>query len=90
MTTKQKKSLQEEIRQLLVGYGFQPNPRSPRVLQKVDANSREIRYKFEPNVLRKEVALEERYYGQKQWVRLSSGYWKDLKIENEKIVGMKR
>jgi hypothetical protein len=90
MTTKSKKELQEQIRQLLLGYGFQPSTRSPGTLQKVNSDGKEIRYKFNANALRREVALDKRYYGQKQWVRISSGYWKDLSIVENKIVGMKR
>jgi hypothetical protein len=89
MTTKQKQTLQTQIRELLVGYGYAPSSRSDTVLAKT-TEGREVRYRFNANALRKEVALEERYYGQKQWVRVASGFWKNLSIVDGKIVGLKR
>ena len=43
----------------------------------------QYRYKFEDNVLRYETKIGD------YWSRVKSGYWKDLEIVDEKIVGWK-
>jgi len=49
---------------------------------KIVWNSGEYRYKLNKNKLRYETRCD------KVWFRISSGFWKDLTIENNKIVGM--
>jgi len=76
----------EQIKKLLISYGYTQDTYGNFKKQK---DGELYRYKFQSASLRKEVQYK-RSDGVSAWVRLSSNYYNNLSIVNNKIVGLKR
>jgi len=85
MTKKQKDMLLKQICDVLVSNGFEQDKYGN---YKKEANGELYRYKFNSTSLRYETQCIHSD-GSKTWVRIRSGYYKDLSItDSNKIAGM--
>ena len=85
MNAKQKMKLVEDITNLLVSHGYELTKYG--TYQKLNKQTgKMVRYKFTKIGLRKEaqVIFDD---GSKSWVRLNSGYLKDLYITEDRKLG---
>lgn len=80
MTPKQKELNKKEIKDLLKSKDYSEDRWGH---YKKISGEKTYRFKVSKNVLRYEVKSA---YG---WVRLASGYWKDITIKDNKLVGLK-
>jgi len=80
MTSKQKAQNKIEIIAFIKSKGFTEDRWGN---YKKSSPEKTYRFKINPNALRYEAKYSD------SWIRICSGYWKDLSIENDKIKGLK-